>query len=151
MTQLYVDMDGVLADFDTGYELAFGVRPSKDADNVDWKAVRNYQDFYLNLPPMPDFTALWARIARYQPIVLTGVPSSVPEAPANKRAWVARYLPNVLVIPTRSREKATYARPGDVLIDDWEKYRHRWEAAGGVWITHVSAIETDRRLTEIGL
>ena len=149
--QLYVDLDGVLADFDTGYEREFGVRPSKEADNVDWAAVRRCTDFYLNLPPMPDFPALWARISRYQPIVLTGVPSGVPEAPANKRAWVKQWLPNTLVVPTRSAEKATYCRSGDVLIDDWEKYRHLWEAAGGLWVTHVSAIETDRRLTELGL
>lgn len=46
--QLYVDLDGVLADFDTGYERAFGVRPDKAANNVDWTMVRRTPDFYLN-------------------------------------------------------------------------------------------------------
>ena len=149
--QLYVDLDGVLADFDTGYEREFGVRPSKTDDNVDWDAVRRCANFYANLPPMPDFPALWTRISRYDPIVLTGVPKSLPDASWNKRAWVKQYLPNTLMIATRSSEKATYARPGDVLIDDWERYRPLWEKAGGVWITHVSAVETDRLLTEMGL
>src|SRR5579864_8315323 len=118
--QLYVDLDGVLADFDTGYERLTGVRPDKEADNVDWELVRRTPDFYLHLPPMPDFPALWARISRYDPIVLTGVPKSVTEASYNKRAWVKLYLPNTLVISTQSSKKATYARPGDVLIDDWD-------------------------------
>jgi hypothetical protein len=146
--QLYLDLDGVLADFDSGYAAAFGRRPE---DDVDWAAVRAFKDFYLNLPPMADVDVLWTRVARYAPIVLTGVPRSVPEAAANKRAWVERWLPGTLVIPTRSAEKASYARPGDVLIDDNPKYRPLWEKAGGVWITHVSAIETDRRLKEMGL
>jgi hypothetical protein len=34
--QLFVDMDGVLADFDAHYEAVFGVRASKELDNIDW-------------------------------------------------------------------------------------------------------------------
>jgi hypothetical protein len=37
---LFVDMDGVLADFDAHHEAVFGVRPSKVTDNVHWAAVR---------------------------------------------------------------------------------------------------------------
>lgn len=150
--QLFVDMDGVLADFDSHHEDVFGIRPCKIADNVDWKAVRAIKDFYLNIPPMPDLDALWARIERYQPIVLTGVPSSVAEAPDNKKAWVRKNLGvHVEVRCCRSSEKCKHAAPGDVLIDDWEKYRQLWIDAGGHWITHTSAADTDLRLTELGL
>ena len=38
--QVFVDMDGVLADFDAHYETHFGTRPCKKSDNVDWDAVR---------------------------------------------------------------------------------------------------------------
>ena len=38
--QIFVDMDGVLADFDTGHEIVFGIRSDKLADNVDWPAVQ---------------------------------------------------------------------------------------------------------------
>ena len=34
---------------------------------------------------------------------------------------------------------AKYVGAGDILIDDWTKYRHLWLAAGGIWITHTSA------------
>lgn len=150
--QLFVDMDGVLADFDSHHEAVFGIRPCKKADNVDWEAVRGVRDFYLNIPPMADLEALWARIERYNPIVLTGVPASVEEAPENKRSWVRKNLgDHVQVICCRSREKCTHAKPGDVLIDDWEKYKQLWLNVGGRWITHTSAAETDRQLTELGL
>jgi hypothetical protein len=150
--QVFVDMDGVLADFDRHHEAVFGIRSDKIADNVDWAAVRVVKDFYLDIPPMADMPALWARIARYRPIVLTGVPFSVEEAPDNKRAWVRRHLgAQVEVRCCRSREKCLHAAGGDVLIDDWEKYRHLWLAKGGVWITHRSAAETVAALDALGL
>ena len=77
---LFVDMDGVLADFAQHYQAVFGWRPEIE-DNVDWTAVREVEDFYLNIPPMADLELLWDRIERYQPIVLTGVPKEIAEAP----------------------------------------------------------------------
>lgn len=150
--QIFVDMDGVLADFDTGYEVAFGVRADKVADNVDWYAVRALDNFYLNLPPMPDMPDLWRHVEPYQPIVLTGVPGLVAEAPENKRAWVRRHLgDHVEVRCCRSADKSRHAVPGDILIDDWEKYRHLWLAKGGRWVTHRSAAATIQQLVALGV
>ncbi len=41
-------------------------------------------------------------------------------------------------------------RPGDVLVDDFLKYKHLWEEAGGVFIHHISAAESVRRMAELG-
>jgi hypothetical protein len=118
---------------------------------VDWALVRARKGFYADLAPMPDMRALWAYIERYRPIVLTGVPSEVEEAPHNKRAWVRKHLGHhVEVLCCASREKCLHARPGDILIDDWEKYRHLWLAKGGVWVTHRDAESTIRELTVLG-
>jgi hypothetical protein len=150
--QIYVDLDGVLADFDKHHETVFGVRADKQADNVDWRAVRAVPDFYLNLPPMSDMRELWDYVKPYKPIVLTGVPASVKEAPMNKIAWVEKHLgAGVPVICCRSKDKFRQALPGDILIDDWEKHRHLWEGAGGVWITHRSASETITALRARGI
>jgi hypothetical protein len=150
MPRLFLDMDGVLADFDVGYGDRFGVRPSKADDNVDWKLVRRTANFYRDLPPMPDFKILWNEVRHLNPTVLTGVPKTVPEAPDNKRAWVAKHMgPDVPVICCLSREKSLHGRPGDVLIDDWTKYAHLWQAMGGTWITHTSAEASLRSLYEI--
>jgi hypothetical protein len=152
MTQLFVDMDGVLADFDRHHETVFGVRSDKLADSVDWAAVRQVKDFYLNIPPMPDLALLWRRIERYRPIILTGVPQAVEEAPDNKRAWVRLYLgAQVEVRCCLSKEKSLHASPGDILIDDWEKYRDLWVAKGAIWITHRSAVETIVALDALGV
>lgn len=141
---VFVDMDGVLADFDKGYGERFGTTPSKADDNVDWALVRATDGFYRDLPPMPDFDELWSGLSHLNPTILTGVPKSVPEAECNKRAWVDRVIgPDQPMIACMSKAKSLHMRaPGDLLIDDWEKYRHIWEGRGGRWITHTSATRT---------
>lgn len=144
---IFVDMDGVLADFDTHHESVFGFRSDKLLDNVDWHKVRDVKNFYLNIPPMPDLPVLWDFLRPYGPIVLTGVPYSVIEAPDNKRAWVRRHLGETVEMRAcASKEKYCHCLPGDILIDDWEKYKHLWVQAGGIWITHINAPDTVRQL-----
>lgn len=148
--RVFVDLDGVLADFDHGYAKAFGRFPSKTEDDVDWDAVRRHEGFYRDLPPTLGMGQLRNRLAPFRPTVLTGVPYGVPEAESNKREWVDRWL-GWPMIGCRSSEKYKHGRPGDLLIDDREKYKHRWEAMGGTWITHRSVPETLRRLEELGI
>lgn len=152
MTKLFVDMDGVLADFDSHHEKVFGYRSDKLLDNVDWKEVRRVPNFYRHIPPMADMRQLWDAIRHLEPTVLTGIPSSIPEAPANKREWIKVNLgPHVPVVCCPSKEKCLRATPGAVLIDDWEKYRHLWEDKGGVWITHLNAELTIEELKRKGM
>lgn len=151
--QLYVDMDGVLADFNRHYKDCFGVEVNRIQDNVDWKKFTGHKDFFLHIKPMPDFYELWNYIVQYDPIIITGVPkTNTREAVNNKIDWVDKYVPDFpSVITCRSSMKYIYCKPGDVLIDDWEKYKSKWVKAGGVWITHTSAKNTIVELKELGL
>ena len=156
--RLFIDMDGVLADFDAHYEATFGVKLERRtvengyADRVNWKMLALKRDFFLDIPPMPDMRELWEGVRHLNPTVLTAIPrsDSVPEAEANKLAWVAKHLgADVPVICRLSCEKYLQCRHGDVLIDDYEKYRHRWERMGGVFIVHTSASESLRQLRAV--
>ena len=49
-----------------------------------------------------------------------------------------------------SREKARYAAPGHVLVDDRESAREPWEKAGGVFIHHRDAEHTIEALRSLG-
>lgn len=153
-TQVFVDMDGVLADFDAHHGTVFGVRACKLADNVDWKKVSAIPGFYADIPPMADMREIWDFVAQLtpRPIVLTGVPHSVEEAPANKQAWVKRHLgESVEVRCCPSKDKSLHAKPGDILIDDWDKYRDLWTGKGGRWITHTSAESSIQQLLDMGI
>ena len=91
-------------------------------------------------------------IERYQPIVLTGVPEEIAEAPPDKRAWVSKHLgPEVQIRCCQASEKWMHAQRGDILIDDSVKHRKRWVKAGGIWITHRSAEGTVATLDVMGM
>lgn len=146
--RIYVDMDGVLADFDRLALEVVGEPRSYEATHgtqAFWKRIGAVTSFYRRLPKMVDADVLMAGVARVAlapPIILTGVPTSIPTAADEKRAWAAEHFPGVQVITCFSKDKARYCLPGDTLIDDWPKYKALWEAAGGRFIVHTSAAET---------
>lgn len=148
--RVFLDMDGVLADFEAGFEARFGFRagsiPSPDVS----AALRSEPDFFRDLPPMADLETLWRYFEPLKPVVLTGVPENFPAALAAKRAWLDRHLgAHVRVIGCLRSEKHRHGLAGDVLIDDWDRYRKKWTAMGGHWITHRSAEESIRRFEEL--
>jgi hypothetical protein len=149
--RVFVDMDGTLADFDSHYHACFGVWPNKLEDNVDWDLVRKRPHFYRDIPIFPETMKLWNRLKLYEPVILTGIPDSVPEAAENKMAWGRKHLPGAKVICCPAKEKYLHAAGGALLVDDWEKYMHLWTGAGGVWITYRGVPETLAKLTEMGL
>ncbi len=161
---LFLDMDGVLADFDKHHENVFGWRPdrSRPAEvypDVDWNEIGKRKDYYLNIPPMEDAFQLrdFAFAACHSGLVgdvaiLTGIPrhESVPEAAMNKLSWIRKYIsPSVEVLTCPSRDKSFFCDPGDILVDDWVRYRHLWEAKEGIFILHTSAEDSIERLRSI--
>lgn len=160
MPRLFVDLDGVMADFDAHYAATIAPLPDRwrtdydhDAkDEVEWEKI-DKQKFYSTIPLMRDAMVLWDYVYRHNPTILTGVPKiGFEQAAANKREWVAKNLgPDVPVITCRSRDKCLHAEAGDVLVDDWEKYKPMWVAKGGVWVTHVTAARTVSLLSGLGL
>lgn len=148
--QVFVDLDGVLADFDRGYNEKICPYRGKD-DDCDWSKIKDTTDFFYHLEPMPDMEILWSHLVQYNPIIITGIPKNPLGilATSNKRAWVDKHLgKDVKVIACRSSDKRLYAKPKDVLIDDWERYKHLWVEMGGHWITHINAENSIKLLEE---
>ncbi|MDO7841118.1 Lar family restriction alleviation protein [Sphingomonas immobilis] len=139
---VFLDCDGVLADFDTYAEAYFGMPPRAYEAQVGssrfWSELEAKGDFYRNLPLMPDAMALFEAVKHLHPTILTGCPRG-DWAQGQKVAWAAEHFPGVPIITCRSADKRDYAKPGDVLIDDWAQHRHRWIEMGGVFITHHDA------------
>jgi hypothetical protein len=155
MNQLFLDCDGVLADFDSAAEQLFNrnSREAEDALGTDefWRRLRTHDNFYTNLPLLPDAMHLYHAVAHLNPIILTGCPQGGWSEP-QKVAWAARHFPGVPILTCRSRDKRLYLRnPGDLLVDDYLKYRHLWEEAGGIFVHHISAEQSIDRLAALGL
>lgn len=147
---LFLDLDGVLADFDRGVVAVTGKRPEQLPMKEMWRALSRHADFFGTLEFMHDAQELWAFCAPHRPTILTGLPLG-SWAPEQKTRWVARMLgADVPVITCMARDKARYASPGAILVDDREKAQAPWEAAGGHFILHRTAADSITELAKLG-
>jgi hypothetical protein len=148
--QLYLDCDGVLADFDAGAIALLGRSPDaymhRHGKGPFWQQLARAPDFYATLPLMPDARKLFDAVRHLDPVILTGLPLG-NWAAGQKVRWAAAHFPGTRIITCMAADKRRHAKPGDVLVDDSLKHRHRWEEAGGVFIHHHNVDET---LTALG-
>ncbi len=151
MRQLYLDCDGVLADFDKGATSILGMKPKayehRHGLGRFWQKLAQAPDFYFSLPLLPDAMQLFDAVKHLNPIILTGLPRG-NWASDQKMRWAAQHFPGVRMITCMARDKRNHAREGDVLVDDMEKYRHLWEQAGGIFVHHRSAAESIEQLRD---
>lgn len=153
--RIYLDMDGVLADFDAAARRALGMEPSAFEATYGavefWRRLREIPFLYRGLRPMADAAYLvQSCLAVGVPVeVLTAIPrrDSVPTAEQEKREWIAEHFPMLPInFGPYSRDKAKYAAFGYVLIDDRKDNIDRWRAADGIGILHATARDSVRNL-----
>lgn len=151
--RIYLDCDGVLADFDAGATRVLGLPPAEFQQRhglkAFWRKLAAAPGFFEFLPEMADARELFAAVRPRNPVILTGLPQGAWAEP-QKRRWAARHFPGVPVITTQAALKREHCHPGDVLVDDRDKHRHLWEAAGGVFIHHHSAARSVDELRGLG-
>jgi len=150
ISHIFLDLDGVLVDFEAGLSEAFGYVPD---GKQKWQYIENTPGFYQHLPWMTGGSHLWEHIrdCGVGVTILTGVPEGhIGERSAvEKQEWVAHELGLVEVVTCLTRDKALHSRPGHLLIDD--RPQTAWEVAGGRQIIHRSVSETLSALVELGL
>ena len=128
---IFCDMDGVLVDFDKGYQELTGKSTNhKDVQDkndfwrlldksLEEKGLTEY-DYWINLPWMPDGRTLWNHIKEYKPYILTS-PSLDPGSKKAKREWVEKELPEAKNIYFRKAQlKPEFSGKNRILIDDRE-------------------------------
>jgi hypothetical protein len=149
--QLYLDCDGVLADFDAGVRQILGMDPKGYVAKYNmgkfWAQLAKHPDFYGKLPLMPDAMELFEAVKHLDPIILTGLPRGNWAAPQKVR-WAAQHFPGTKILTVMAVDKRNHCTAGDVLVDDTLKHRHLWEEAGGIFIHHTSARESLAQLAQ---
>jgi len=148
---VYIDMDGVLADFFGGVEKMFGVQHWKElnADNkLDLKQeVINRiagTDFFATLPKFESSGELISMVKEF-----TGGNFSINTSPLRgdnensakyKRLWIQNNIeqPDEIVITGRKESYAKDKASGtpNILIDDRPVNIQRWQGAGGYGILY---------------
>jgi hypothetical protein len=152
MPALFLDCDGVLADFDAGATALLGMSPAKfearHGRREFWKRLTKAPDFYGTLPEMADARVLYDAVAHLKPTILTGLPLGNWAAPQKVR-WAAGHFPGVPIITCMARDKHRHMAAGDVLVDDRENHRAAYEAAGVVFVHHRNARDSLKQLSEL--
>jgi 5'(3')-deoxyribonucleotidase len=150
--RLFLDADGVLADFDLAARRLLGLTPkdyiATHGRGAFWKRLAKARNFYGSLPEMPDARVLFDAVKHLKPTILTGLPIGSWAAP-QKVEWAAEHFPGVPIITCLARDKAKHMHHGDVLVDDREKHRETYETAGVVFVHHKNAEDSLQQLAKI--
>ena len=152
MPTLYLDMDGVVADFDEYAARTLGVPPSQGIypDEI-WYNLATNARLYRDLIPTPYATQLvyqcerFCKQTQYDLKFLTAVPkgNDVPWAFNDKVYWARSYFATIPVMfGPFSKDKHQHCRSGDILIDDRLSNIEEWQAAGGLAILHKDYADT---------
>jgi hypothetical protein len=151
---LYVDMDGVLADFYGPFNKMAGVTSWKDAskDTVSQvlRDISKKKDFWINLDVLSDVPKLMSAIKTLfngQYKILSKALAGDKRVMTQKKQWVQSNLamqPNETIIMPATADKGMYAKQADgtanILIDDFGYNIKRWRSAGGIGIQHTNGM-----------
>jgi 5'(3')-deoxyribonucleotidase len=151
---LYLDMDGVLADFNvaaqeilqaSNAEMQQAEATGRWSDH-EWRKLVEQQNFYLNLPKMPlademvDLALRFRDNLDYDVKILTAIPSGndMPEAFHDKIDWINRHYGTYgfrVHFGPYSHDKSRHCQSSDdILVDDRASNCAEWQAAGGTAI-----------------
>lgn len=120
-----------------------------------WKRLANVANqgikIWEEMPFMHDGLVLWHHIKPLDPTILSAT-GHMKVAPIEKHAWIKKHLGDIPTILVRDAvDKAKYATPNGVLIDDTPKAINAWVAAGGIGVLHINAQDTIHQLRELNL
>jgi predicted kinase len=153
--KVYCDMDGVIVDFEHGYDRLTGRKaPGVDSTydkNDFWAAITKAgKNFWANLEWMGDGQQLWNYIKQYNPTLLTA-PSREESSRIGKQEWIDKNLSGTPVVFKQAKDKKDLAEPNAILIDDRKDNIQQWIDAGGIGIRHTSTESTIKQLQKLGL
>ena len=148
---VYLDMDGVLADFFGGVEFLYGVDHWKELTNDKTKDLKKQvidritgTDFFAVLPKFDTADALIDMVKKF-----TGGKFSINTSPLRgdhensaqyKKVWISNNIdqPDEIIVTGRKESYAKDKGTGtpNILIDDRPVNIQKWQAAGGYGILY---------------
>ncbi len=148
---VYLDMDGVLADFFGGVEKMYGVQHWKQLTNDKTKDLKaevinriTGTDFFATLPKFQSADALIDMVKKF-----TGGKFSINTSPLRgdhenstkyKKIWISNNIeqPDEIIVTGRKESYAKDKASGtpNILIDDRPVNVERWQGAGGYGILY---------------
>jgi len=142
--RVYLDMDGVLADFFSEWSRLAGVKHYKDINNTEetLQLVREHPTFWIDLPMLPHARALVKTvIEKYGEYRICSTPLAGDErSKPGKIAWIKKHLsdmpPAEIVLTHSKADHALGNGVANILVDDYGVNVNKWRAAGGIGIKY---------------
>lgn len=146
LPKVYVDLDGVGADFIAGVLSALNhsmteaeFQERRDSEAILRKIFEQDVHFFAKLPPIPEFHKLIAGLedlpVEWQILTATGQNHpSYKIAREDKIYWLGKTFDipkSKVIVVERSADKAVYANPRSVLIDDMQYNCDNFTKRGG--------------------
>ena len=142
--KVWLDMDGVLADFFGEWSRISGVDHYKDINDVESKLqlVRDHPTFWIDLPLLPHAKALIKTVVeKYGEYRICSKPlEGDTRSKLGKHEWIRKHLsdmPPTEIILTA--DKAQFAKTDNIpniLVDDYGVNIQAWRSAGGIGIKY---------------
>ena len=146
-TEIFIDMDGVLADFFTEWGKLMGKKDWRDigSENISkaLEKIKQTENFWLDLPltsNAKNLINLVKQVKGEYNILSSPLPGD-PKSEPHKRQWIKK---NLNFFPPKKifirHDKESFATQSDgtpnILIDDYGVNVRKWEASGGVGFKH---------------
>lgn len=158
MRTIYLDMDGVVADFNAyARSVLKKTEVGEKWPHEEWVKLRDNPRMYRDLPKTPYADQLVETATeivnrnKWQLLFLTAVPKNndIFWAFSDKVTWARIRYPWVPVhFGPYSHDKHVHAKPNDILIDDRTSNITEWNAAGGIGILHRDIETTLQQLKD---
>jgi beta-phosphoglucomutase-like phosphatase (HAD superfamily) len=150
ITKIYLDMDGVIADFDRRYKERYKMLPREADDNKEFE--KFFTKFiadgeFATLDLMPDAMELidFLRTLKVPTEILSSSASEKrdPEIRPQKLEWLKKNSIefNPIIVPGK-RHKKDYSNANTLLIDDTSVNIDQWRREGGIGILHTDTLTT---------
>ncbi len=149
----YLDMDGVLADFERGFYQLSGMDVSQVSDEEMWSKIDAHgkAKFFSELEWMPGGKDLWN--FAYQNFLQVKILSALgksdkidKQTSTGKREWLSHNIPTMspddIILVDNKHQKKRYSKPGDILVDDTEIVITEWNKRGGIGILYKTTNDT---------
>jgi 5'(3')-deoxyribonucleotidase len=166
--RLYLDMDGVLADFNRAAAELLGEPEQSQHQAAErgrwpqaqWQRISENPHFYRTLPKMPaadslvDLATKFRDHLDYELCILTAIPrdNDMPDAFHDKLLWIQEHYADVnfrVYFGPYSHDKKHHCRQADdILVDDRTSNCTEWRAQGGTAI-QVRANQYSQALEEL--
>jgi hypothetical protein len=153
VSKIYVDMDGVLCDFEKRYKELYGDIKDRDRRSTFRPNFSNFIETgqFATLEPMSDFLTLKEFLdsidVTKEILSSTAYEETYDTISNQKMNWLNEYgvtwKPNF--VPGK-RHKYKYATPDALIIDDTLSVIQDWHKAGGFAIWHNNALSTITQL-----